>query len=384
MRDQRNGAWTKTGKDRGIYSRGLADGETDWGYYSRGAKNVVRAGRSRQEALDAQARDRLRHSAGLQPVNTRLRMRDLVEEMREAKRSRLKASSFAGLEYALDKIILPEFGHLKPAQVTADRIGRYVRELENRLKPRSVSRYLSPMNELLNRAVQHACVPTNIWTTLTSDQRPMPTVEADRHEWSIADLDAILDAARKLDERPASRQKYQALIATIVFTGARIGEVLALRWQDVDLLAETISIRHSRDRNGDLTTPKTRAGIRTIPIPEPLLHVLVTHKPENATDDLWVFPARHGEGPVNYKNFRERGFAEALKLAGLANRGITIHALRHAAASLLIDSGIPDVAVAAQLGHANANVTRAIYAHKFGNTAHDRVREAFGMVGTTT
>ena len=69
----------------------------------------------------------------------------------------------------------------------------------------------------------------------------------------------------------------------------------------------------------------------------------------------------------------------------MADKGVTIHDLRHCAASLLIASGISDVEVAAQLGHSSANVTRAIYAHVFdGAAAHQHVRNAFGSIELTT
>ncbi len=280
-------------------------------------------------------------------------------------------------------MILPDLGHLRPADVTAARIGQLVRDLEQTLKPRSVARYLAPMNELLKRAMQHGAVSMNTWATLTSDQRPMPAEARQRHEWSMADLASLLAAAGTLDGRPEARQGYLPVIATLIFTGARVSEVLALRWQHVDLGSGTIEIHHSRARDGQLTSPKTRAGRRTVPIPGALLRILAQHKPAVATDEAWVFPALGGQQPISYWNFRNRGFAKALELAGLSGKGITIHDLRHAAASLLIEAGVTDVAVAAQLGHANANVTRAIYAHKFGDAARDRVLHAFSSIGAT-
>ena len=191
----------------------------------------------------------------------------------------------------------------------------------------------------------------------------------------------MLDAARVLDGRKCARQKYAALIYTLTFTGCRIGEALALRWQDIDLLGGTISINHSVSRSGTLTAPKTRAGVRTVPIPDLLLTVLVEHKPLDAEDGSFVFPARHGGGPLSYWNVRERGWAETLKIAGLSDKGITVHDLRHCAASALISAGLSPVQVAGQLGHANARVTMSVYARAFDrSSADEKVRAAFATV----
>ena len=312
-------------------------------------------------------------------------MSDLIEELRESKRGRLKPSSFAALEHALDKVIGPHLGHLTPGEVTAARIEQLVRDLEQRLAASSVARYLSPMNELLNRAVQHGSIAANPWATLVSAQRPKPSEPRGRFQWSHADLRALLEASRWLDERDYARQSYYPLIATLAFTGCRVGEALALRWSAVDVVARTISIHHSWSRTRELTTPKTRAGSRTIPIPDALQRILAAAKPADAQGEQFCFPARHGAAPISYWNFRQRGFAKALDRAGMADNGVTIHDLRHCAASLLIASGISDVEVAAQLGHSSANVTRAIYAHVFdGAAAHQRVRNAFGSIELTT
>ena len=100
MQAKRNGAWRKDGKTPGVYSRRLARGVA-WGYYSRARRNVVQAGATRQDALDAQAKDRLRASAGLPAPDMRFRIRDLATELREAKRGRLRPRSFQSLEAGL-------------------------------------------------------------------------------------------------------------------------------------------------------------------------------------------------------------------------------------------------------------------------------------------
>jgi hypothetical protein len=113
-RHKRDTAWKKDGRARGIYWRRRVGGSKSWGFYADGR---IHSATSRQAAIDGKARAGLRKSAGLPAPDTRVLIRDLAEEVREAKRRKLRRSSFSAFEYALDKVILPELGHLKPGQV---------------------------------------------------------------------------------------------------------------------------------------------------------------------------------------------------------------------------------------------------------------------------
>jgi integrase len=85
--------------------------------------------------------------------------------------------------------------------------------------------------------------------------------------------------------------------------------------------------------------------------------------------------------PISYLGVANRGFPKILKLAGLEGKGITIHDLRHAGASLLIRQGLSPVEVASHLGHSNAIVTLRVYAHLFDrDDTAARIREAFATV----
>ena len=149
-RAKRDTAWKRDGRARGVYWRKRASGSKSWGYYADGR---ITAASTRQEAIDQKAKASLRKSAGLPAPDTRVLIRDLAEEVREAKRRKLRASSFAAFEFALDRILLPELGHLKPGQAGPDRIARLVRDLEAQgLAAASIRRYLSPLASVFKLA----------------------------------------------------------------------------------------------------------------------------------------------------------------------------------------------------------------------------------------
>jgi integrase len=143
-----------------------------------------------------------------------------------------------------------------------------------------------------------------------------------------------------------------------------VSEALALRWSDVDLFVGVLNVRHSLSRDGNLGPPKTKAAERVVPLRPGLVDLLLRLKPLDATDEDFVFAGRRGK-PPGYWNIRNRGFQKALEQAGLVGYGLTIHDLRHAAASLYIASGLTSVDVAAVLGHSDASTTLRIYAHLF-------------------
>ena len=109
--------------------------------------------------------------------------------------------------------------------------------------------------------------------------------------------------------------------------------------------------------------------------------MLVTLKPENASDHSFVFSTM-GRTPIAYWNFRDRGFVPALAKAGLAGKGITIHGLRSAAISLYAARGLSMLETATIMGQADPGVTWKHYARPFDRSdVEARVRAAQASLG---
>lgn len=378
---RRDTGWKRDGKAKGIYWRRRAQGSKAWGFYAWGKINSAH---SRQAAIDGKAQARLRKSAGLPAPDTRVLIRDLAEEVREAKRRKLRPSSFAALEHALDKVLLPELGHLKPSQAGPDRIAHLIRDLEARgLNPATIRRYLSPLSAIFKLAIRRGAITVSPLSLLSDDERPSGGGLREHYIWTAEEISNLIAAADQLGHRREAQYNYAPLIQLLALTGLRVGEALGLRWESVDLLAGELHIDAAWSRERTLTVPKTKAGVRTVPLSPGLVDLFVQLKPENARETDFVFATRPGGKPIEYWNFRRRGFVPALEKAGLAGRGITIHDLRSAAASILIRQGLTPVEVADILGHADANITLRVYARLFDkrDTA-DRVRAAQSVIHT--
>lgn len=159
----------------------------------------------------------------------------------------------------------------------------------------------------------------------------------------------------------AAAPDYYALFFTAVFSGARQGELLGLRWGDVDLEKRVIYIRRTYDAMG-YREPKTKAGKRAIAITSELVKVLSEHKEtlKNHGDNDPVFQNKKGK-PINKANVISREFHPALERAGI--RRIRFHDLRHTYGAIMATMGEYPKFIQRQMGHSALSVTMDNYGH---------------------
>lgn len=146
------------------------------------------------------------------------------------------------------------------------------------------------------------------------------------------------------------KEKYRTMIAIAYYTGCRLGEVLAITWNDIDFAAGTLTINKQINRVGTrksgIKPPKSSNGYRTIPIPPVLCEILTAYKNECKTP--YLFPQRHNA-----------------YISGIIQKyvkGKTFHDLRHTYATKLLANGIDIKTVASLLGD-NVNTVINVYIH---------------------
>jgi integrase len=155
-------------------------------------------------------------------------------------------------------------------------------------------------------------------------------------------------------------KKYRTLFMLAIMSGARQGEVLGLKWSDIDWTNNQIHIQRTFN-NQAWYKPKSRTSNRHIDIGPVMMKELRSWRlacPPNKLD--LVFPNASG-GPIDHNNLNYRHFKPALKKSGIGK--MRYHDLRHTTASLLIEQGENIKYIQKQLGHSSPTVTLNVYAH---------------------
>lgn len=233
------------------------------------------------------------------------------------------------------------------------------------------NRTISHAHRVLGKALKEAARHDLVLKNVASEERA-PRVDAE--EMVILANEQVLALPALLEGR---RIRCRAIVA--LFTGVRRGELLALRWGNVDLDSNAnrlIKIREALEQTKAhgvrFKAAKTKAGRRDITLPDFVVDTLRTHRRQQLEqrvalglgrlqDDDLVFPAADG-GPMSPRAVSSE-WRDAAEAVGL--KGITFHALRHTHASQLIAAGVDVVTISRRLGHASPTITLKVYAHLF-------------------
>jgi integrase len=275
----------------------------------------------------------------------------------------VKATTYESYERLIRCHIKPELGRHKLKTLGPDHVqALYQRKLDSGLAPGTVRQIHSVLSRALDQAVKWGIVPRNVCKASTP---PKPVAE------EIKPLDA--EQARQL-LRTAGGDRFEALYVLAVTAGLRIGELLALRWQDVDLEASgaTLRIRRTKStaKSGPVfTTPKNGKG-RSITLTRHAVEALKAHRAaQNAeclkAGSLWqdygLIFCTHGGKPLDSHNVARTSFKPLLERAELPD--IRFHDLRHTCATLLLSRGHHPKLVQELLGHSSVALTLDRYSH---------------------
>jgi integrase len=364
-------------RNPGIIYRLRVDGSRTYYVYASGQQLKVEGGEKEAVVLQAELRQRSARGERIAPRNVKLAA--LAEEWFASKQG-LRDSTLSDYRAALDKVLLPRFGHLKVGRVSTDEIAALISELRrDGLSGPRIKNILKPLNGTMKLALRRGLIPQNPFDLLTRDEQPKMNLR-ERHDWSPEHITDLLAAAAAIATRPDAKYDYTLLLRVGIFTGPRLGELLGLRWCDIDLKNNVINIRHQASRHGRLMEPKTPKAIRRIPLAHDMTAALTQHKLASgfSTETDFVFSSKKGT-PLNPSNVRNRGLKPALEAAGLdsVHPKITFHDLRHAFASIMIERGVSSVVLADLMGHRDSRTTERIYIHLFNRERTDeQVRAA--------
>ncbi len=276
----------------------------------------------------------------------------------------LKRTTRRGYEQIVKNHLEPAFGSMHPADVTVERIEKYVAtKLRKGFSPASVNRQLNVLSLVMKAAVKQRLVGSN----------PIPVVDRPREprrRWRILTPAETLRIERALndlvreaknDRDRADRQTVRTLFLTLMGTGLRRGEALGLRWGSV-LLADpdgaVLRVEETWVKSG-VDTPKSQAGHRTIALGSRLADELFQHRARTTydSDEERVFC-----NPRTGRPFDDERHAEILRLAlakaGIENYVRPCHDLRHSSITNAAAAGTSPEALMSRAGHSSYATTR--------------------------
>lgn len=269
--------------------------------------------------------------------------------------------------------IIPHLGtvplqKLRPAQIQ-EWHGILLRSGGKDGRPLS-ARTVGHAHRVLHRALARAALSEVVSRNVASLVHP-PRVEA--NEVAILTAEQMVDVLAKLEGHAL-----HPIVAVALATGMRRGELLALRWGDVDLDGATLRVERSLEETMAglrLKTPKTRHGRRMVSLPPSAVDVLREHRRQQLELRLALGLGRHDSdalvfsrpdgSPLSPDNL-SRDWRRLTASRGLPR--VMFHALRHSHASALIASGVDVLTVSRRLGHGSPVVTLTVYGHLFANT----------------
>jgi len=298
---------------------------------------------------------------------------DYLKEWMQAKRNSLRPKTVKQYETIIENDLLPTFGKARINQLNLKRFNKYYVRLV--AEGRGV-RTVRLIHSVLHSALEHACQ-----TGLISRN---PCHGAILPRYPIKEMKIFNEDQVSMFLIFAEASRYRLIYKLALVTGMRQSELLGLKWEDIDWKKSTISVkRQAQYVNGMgiiFLEPKTRAGIRKIALGNSILEELRKHRiqqDENKflrknewTENNLIFCTSNGT-PISQRNLT-RDFLKVIRKTELPQ--IRFHDLRHTAASLMLNRGIPIVVVSKMLGHSKPSVTLNIYAHCVSEYQYDAAR----------
>ena len=292
----------------------------------------------------------------------------MLRELEELDR---KPATLANYRSILRVYLLPRFEEISVNQITTRDVEALAAQmLRDEKAAQTRAHVLKLLSQVFNFAVHSGWCASNPCERV---RWPRVRETAEIRFLDRAELENLL-AAVDITDRPFGSTD-RTIFLTATMTGMRQGELLALRWRDVDWTARRIRVRRSYVR-GHWGTPKSRSGERSIPLSSRVAEELKRHRGSTrfgAADDL-VFAHPRTGGVLDHGSLGRR-FKAALKAAGV--RRIRFHDLRHTFGTRMAATGVPMRALQEWMGHRDFRTTLIYADYEPGEDESKLVDEAF-------
>jgi integrase len=342
-------------------------------------------GRTKAEALKKLAKVRADNDQGLPVVmNERATVAQFLDRWYvDAAKPSVRPKTATRYEQLIRLHIVPAIGRIQLTKLTPQHVQNlYASKLDGKLAPRSVHHIHCLLHHALETAVRWNTIPRNPCDAVDPPRVP-------RKEMNVFSQEQARDFIAAVSGDPL-----EALYITAITTGMRQGELLALRWRDIDLEAGVITVRRTIGRvkgKGFVESePKSAKSRRRVSLSPIAVEALTRHREKQLADriekdllpgpDSLVFGNGVGKH-IEPQNLLYRSYYPLLKRAGLPK--IRFHDLRHSAATLLLSMGTHPKIVSELLGHSQIGLTLDTYSHVLPGLQKQAVDDLSAMLTRT-
>lgn len=346
-----------------------------------GGKRRYVYGKTRREAQTALRRLMAEADQGLLPAPERVTLRTYLERwLEDVVKTGVRQRTYDSYRELTRLYVLPKLGDVRLSRLQPAHLQQLYGELLGRgLAPKTVKNVHSALHRALAQAVQWGLVPRNVAAVARAPKVERPEIAV----LGPAEVSRLLEVA--------SGTRWEALLTVAIATGMRQGELLGLRWADLDLDAGLLHVRRQLGRDKTYAAPKTGHGRRRVDLPDLAIRALRDYRVRQDQERHLLGPAyeeadlvfcTHRGRPLGHRNV-SRAFKVLLRHASVPD--VPFHALRHTAASLLFLRNVHPKVVQERLGHSQISITLDIYGHLFpsmGRDAADKLDDLLGGDGT--
>jgi integrase len=307
-----------------------------------GSKRKTIYGKKRQDVADQLAKALADRADGIVFDDKNLTLGEYLDRwLSDAVRGTVRESTYSRDKYLVTNHVKPSIGRVKLKNLNARLLQSLYRErLDSGLSGSTVQKIHHVLHKALTQAMRWELIPRN---PADSVKAPTPTPK-EIHPLSALEARQLLEAARG--------DRLEALYVLAIHTGMRRGELLALKWADVDLDLATVRVRRTLTRGeggrGYVVGAATKSGKgRHVRLTPRAVEALKRHRARQSKEKLKIGSlygdqdlvfAGEGGNAINPSNPRNRSFKPLLERAGLPR--ITFHDLRHTCASLLFQKNV--------------------------------------------
>lgn len=337
-------------------------------------KRLVKYFGAQRDARNWLQETRLQVNNGLSFSVAQITVSNYLREWLSSYETSIRPKTFAQYTQIVNQYLAPEFATLKLRDLRPDHIqALYARKIREGRSPRTVLVIHAVLHRALNQALRWGLIGRN------------PAQAVNRPRFKKKEMHTLNENQVKELLSAGKNSRYETLLWMAITTGLRQGEILGLKWSDLDWVTRRLSIQRQlqryKGRGLVFTSPKSEAGRRNVLLSIGTIaklrghHAVQSYEKQFAgqrwqENDL-IFPSELGT-PLDPRNLF-RVFKNVLGQAGLPN--IRFHDLRHTAATLMLQQGIHPKVVQERLGHADIALTLNTYSHVLPNIQEEAVQK---------